>query len=509
MPSYPQPRGSPVIDRTDCLPKDYYTVLIVCPLDVEQDAVFEHLDERHPSHPWTPWQQDLYTLGRIGNHNVVIVSLASVGTNAAAVVATAAWAMFRSLRFTLLVGIGGGIPQPEGKPAINIGDVVIGDKIRQWDFGKVLPEGGFQATGHLNKPPRAMVQAAKRASSKPIAPQIAAMIKAQPPEGIQKSLVVHRGTIASGNAVIKNKSMRDFIRNQTNALCIDMEAAGLADDHSCLTIRGISDRADPAKTDLWHRYAAAAAAAVAKFVLGMIEITEEEAARRAQEVNTTATENRPPYQSVQSPGADISSNRRPSNHTTDSYGTQQNFELGSNLGTLPYTNVYSDLTNNTQNEGCSNNNDLPEDLSKAKLIALINEKLEQSRSHVETAYKCKILRDRFNEMTKAKLTAKEAMTQAQQDKLEIPKVLLGFAQLRYAQATFNLLRMIAEDGRTEQKKDISRRLKSCRMTLDSGHRLIQGYNKQMHAETRFQGFSAMADTLRVAFASEKWVKKYT
>ena len=49
-----------------------------------------------------------------------------------------------------------------------------------------------------------------------------------------------------------------------NALCFEMEAAGVMDDIRCLVIRGICDYADSHKSDLWQDYAAGTAAAFAR-----------------------------------------------------------------------------------------------------------------------------------------------------------------------------------------------------------------------------------------------------
>jgi nucleoside phosphorylase len=76
--------------------------------------------------------------------------------------------------------------------------------------------------------------------------------------------VVHRGTIAAGELVIKNGELRDELARQYGILCFEMEAAGALADFPCLVIRGISDYSDSHKNDRWHGYAAAAAAAYAR-----------------------------------------------------------------------------------------------------------------------------------------------------------------------------------------------------------------------------------------------------
>ncbi|PTB54726.1 hypothetical protein M431DRAFT_508137 [Trichoderma harzianum CBS 226.95] len=81
---------------------------------------------------------------------------------------------------------------------------------------------------------------------------------------------IHYGNIASGNQVIKNAQKRDEISRKCKILWIEMEAAGIMNIIPCLVIRGICDHADSHKNDEWQEYAAATAAAYAKFLLSMV-----------------------------------------------------------------------------------------------------------------------------------------------------------------------------------------------------------------------------------------------
>jgi nucleoside phosphorylase len=81
---------------------------------------------------------------------------------------------------------------------------------------------------------------------------------------------IHYGTIGSGNAVIKDGIKRDQLGKDFRVLCVEMEAAGLMDEFSCLVIRGICDYADLHKNKRWQPYAAATAAAYAKELLSVI-----------------------------------------------------------------------------------------------------------------------------------------------------------------------------------------------------------------------------------------------
>jgi hypothetical protein len=109
------------------------------------------LDEEHPDLPRPRHDTNQYTLGKIGDHNVVIACLPSgmYGTTSAAVVAKDMQSSFPSLRFGLMVGIGGGVPKlPEYD--IRLGDVVVGRPtstnggVIQYDFGKTMQDGQFK-----------------------------------------------------------------------------------------------------------------------------------------------------------------------------------------------------------------------------------------------------------------------------------------------------------------------------------------------------------------------------
>lgn len=93
--------------------------------------------------------------------------------------------------------------------------------------------------------------------------------------------VIHYGTIASADQVMRHAVTRDALREKYKILCFEMEAAGLMNDFPCLVVRGICDYSDTHKHKSWQRYAAATAAAYAKELLETIppaEVTKMEAA---------------------------------------------------------------------------------------------------------------------------------------------------------------------------------------------------------------------------------------
>lgn len=307
---------------------DDYKVGWICALPKEQTAAMAMLDERHDSLKKPLYDSNAYTLGSISGHNVVIACLpvGEIGTNSAANVATQMVNTFPSIRFGLMVGIGGGIP-----PKVRLGDVVISQPtgeypgVVQWDLGKT--ESGDQPvrTGSLDRPPKALLTALTKLKSEQemnghkIQQFMDKMAKDWPrlqsnytwstrfkdplyssdtrPGASKDSLAtleskkpressIHYGLIASGNQVIKDGRTRDKINTTLNGevLCVEMEAAGLMNNFPCIVIRGICDYADSRKNKHWQEYAAAVAAAFAKEFLESVEPTDVDGEKTAVQI---------------------------------------------------------------------------------------------------------------------------------------------------------------------------------------------------------------------------------
>ncbi|KAE8358860.1 nucleoside phosphorylase domain-containing protein [Aspergillus caelatus] len=275
-----------------------YTIGWICALPLEMVAARSILDTSHGKPAEQHARDDnSYFLGSVGAHNVVIACTSSYGTVNAAVVAAKIPFSFPSVRFGLLVGIGGGVPKLTCD--IRLGDVVVsrpcgtsGGVVR-WDLGKALVGGEFQRTGVLSKPPLVLLNALAALEVEyelglglmdDLGPSMhtrgQTMISSiyrttripreERPNRETLDPVVHYGIIASGDQVIKDARKRDEIAREIGALCFEMEAAGLMDNFPCLVIRGICDYADSHKNKRWQRYAAVAAAAFAKELLGQI-----------------------------------------------------------------------------------------------------------------------------------------------------------------------------------------------------------------------------------------------
>jgi len=299
-----------------------YTVGWVCALPIELAAAKAALDEQHEPLPHDGVDPNIYTLGRIGKHNVVLICLPAgqIGIGAAAAGAARLRSKFNSVHFGLMVGDGGGVPSPEAD--IRLGDVVISQPYRehggvvQYDFGKTGKDGHLTRTGALSPPPKILLNALAelRANRYLGLSTLAAHLAtfddfpkfsraAAGPDVLFESeyihdggttcescdkkrvvnraprksedTVVHYGTVASGNQVMKDGITRDQLSAKLGGvICFEMEAAGLMNDFPCLTVRGICDYSDSHKNKTWQPFAAATAAACAKEILLLIPATE-------------------------------------------------------------------------------------------------------------------------------------------------------------------------------------------------------------------------------------------
>jgi nucleoside phosphorylase len=298
------------------LRREEYTVGWVCALPIELAVAQEMLDEEHEDLEQGENDNNLYALGQVGGHNVVLACLPAgqTGIGSAAAVATQLMATFKWIRFGLMVGIGGGVPSKED---IRLGDVVVSQPYQghggviQYDFGKAIPSV-FERTGFLNSPPQVLLSAVARmranqlrrrsklpehvlkvqdlleftrdnagpdvlyeASYNHVGGDSCEMCSAdkvvdrQPRKS--NEIAIHYGTIASGNQVMRDGTTRDGVsRDFSGVLCFEMEAAGLMNNFPCLVIRGICDYADSHKNKRWQAYAAVAAAACANELLSVI-----------------------------------------------------------------------------------------------------------------------------------------------------------------------------------------------------------------------------------------------
>jgi nucleoside phosphorylase len=306
-----------------------YNVGWICAIETEYVVAQELLDEEftRPS-GLSSRDKSAYAFGRIGNHYVVIgcLPMGRYGLTHAASAAKDMLRSFENINISLMVGIGGGAPSM--KHDIRLGDVVVsapGDQnggVVHYEFGKAIQDQEFKHTRSLASPSQSLLnslQDLKASHSRyrhRIPETISAMFKKN--ENLRKKYqkpnpshdilykssfihkyddqkcsdiciqnteeivrrverdpdeydpVVHYGSIASADRLMKDAVLRDQLAKKEDVLCFEMESAGLMDEFGCVVIRGICDYSDTHKNDIWQGYAAATAAAYAKELLGVI-----------------------------------------------------------------------------------------------------------------------------------------------------------------------------------------------------------------------------------------------
>ncbi|KAJ5560454.1 hypothetical protein N7513_002853 [Penicillium frequentans] len=313
-----------------------YTVGWICALPVEYIAAQELLDEEHEKPNFvSPNDSNDYTLGKMGEHNVVIAVLpdGEYGTASAANVATNMLNSFHNVKIGLMVGIGGGVPSE--RHDIRLGDIVVSAPrggeggVFQYDFGKSVQGQSFQHTRFLNQPPTMLrtaltgIRAQYERKGHQLEETIQTLLGNNPrlrrkykrpelstdrlfrPEVIHSpgdcaicaddlsKLVlrhkrsedednpsIHYGLVASGNGLMKDALLRDRLAVEKDVLCFEMEAAGLMNSFPCLVIRGICDYSDSHKNKEWQGYAAIVAAAYTKDLLQRIPLNKVEAEKQ-------------------------------------------------------------------------------------------------------------------------------------------------------------------------------------------------------------------------------------
>ncbi|CAG7990738.1 unnamed protein product [Penicillium salamii] len=357
---------------------DSYTIGWIAALPIERAAAEAMLDEKHAAPTgFTRHQTDanVYTWGRLGEHNIVIAALASgdYGTTSAATTASSLLASLPSIRVGLMVGIGGGIARPDEDHDIRLGDVVVSQPcgttggVCQYDLIKAKSDDKRERKGFLGRPPTVLlnaltsIQASHEQKDSDIPSFLRVMLEKYPKMGkrskqnpgythqgfdndrlfkascdhvpgldcqgcdtadeIQRDPRetsdpdIHYGTIGSGNTLVKDATIRDRIVADfgEDFICFEMEAAGLMNHFPCLVIRGICDYADSHKNDRWQRYASATAAAYAKELLAYVPAVEVKETKRALEV----------LQSVQQQIDSMQQTTVATKATTDSIRTDQ------------------------------------------------------------------------------------------------------------------------------------------------------------------------------------------
>lgn len=316
-----------------------YTIGWISAIPTESVAAQQFLDERHdPPENVAKHDDNVYTLGRVGRHNVVMAALpkGEYRTTTAATVAKDMLHSFPNIRIGLMVGIGGGAPS--ARHDVRLGDIVVSSRegntggVFQYDYGKTVQDQEFHHTQFLDQPPRvlraavAQLEAQYKADDHQLGIRIAQILEKKPrlrkefsrppatsdrlyrsdavhpPDSLRSCSevcgnspellvpraeqgkeeddpAVHYGLIASGNQLVKDAHFRDKLAAENDVLCFEMEAAGLMNHFPCLVIQGICDYSDSHKNKEWQGFAAMMAAVYAKDLLHQIAPNKIEAER--------------------------------------------------------------------------------------------------------------------------------------------------------------------------------------------------------------------------------------
>ncbi|CAH0031822.1 unnamed protein product [Clonostachys rhizophaga] len=281
-----------------------YTVGWICAIRVEYIAAQVFLDEEHdPPEYILQHDNNHYILGRIGKHNVVIVTLPSgkYGTTSAATVARDLLYIFPNVKIGLMVGIDDGAPTE--KHDIRLGDVLVshpGDSnggLLQYDFALVGLRVLYERKGYcLKTAVERTLEKNKRLRKKFEQPDPSSdrlyECKITHANGEESCFTacglrglklrhllpeddddpeIHYGLIASGNRLMKNALIRDQLASEIDILCFKMEVTGLMNHFPCLAIRSICDYSDSHKNKKWQGYAAMIAAAYTKDLINQIQ----------------------------------------------------------------------------------------------------------------------------------------------------------------------------------------------------------------------------------------------
>jgi nucleoside phosphorylase len=297
----PVPAIRPTVGIVTALPEEFDAMSALTndkqPFDVADDRadyVLGRLPSRHESEP----------------HQVVLTVLSEAGNNVAATACTGLIRSFRTVNVVLMVGIAAGVPcPPEPRKHVRLGDIVVATwGIVDYDNVEVTPDGvrlrgGFPQPSPLLKNATTMLRSEERRGRRPWEGWLRTAGRddlrqfARPADhddilyaadesdatvrhpdrrlsghraGLPK---VHYGRIGSADRSFRDAGVRDGLAREHELRALEMEGSGIGrsaflNGLEWFVVRGVSDYADSRRTDAWRSYAAFAAAAYTRALLG-------------------------------------------------------------------------------------------------------------------------------------------------------------------------------------------------------------------------------------------------
>ncbi|VUC29320.1 unnamed protein product [Clonostachys rosea] len=134
--------------------REEFEIAIICALGHEytavEDVIDQFWDDNGDNYGKLPGDPNDYTTGHIGPHNIVLVLLPEMGKANASSAANSIRLSYTRVKLALVVGICGAVPK-NGEENIMLGDVIIGEKVVQHDFGRMYGDRFYRKSHQLGK----------------------------------------------------------------------------------------------------------------------------------------------------------------------------------------------------------------------------------------------------------------------------------------------------------------------------------------------------------------------
>jgi adenosylhomocysteine nucleosidase len=213
-----------------------------------------------------------FITGVLNGRNVVL-AVGGIGKVNAAMTATLLIDHFRPSEI-VFSGVAGAL-----NPDLAPGDIVLGEKTAQHDYGEITASGfSPQPTGKdiplfMNAPERLLSLAEAAAKD-------AAMEKVPTTQGERFPRII-RGVIVTGDVFVADAAKTAELRKIFKADAVEMEGAAVAQvcwkqNVPCLVIRCICDKADASANSDFERFLKSAATNSSKLTMSMMKLLEKQ-----------------------------------------------------------------------------------------------------------------------------------------------------------------------------------------------------------------------------------------